>query len=132
MKRRHRSGLLPEQSVYRDDGCVHHPACLTCPFPRCVHDDPAAFYAHLNGIAARVQEARVLRGGQTPILTIAAKMGVSRRTVQRDLASIRGGYGPGGAALLEERAMVTRPVKKRRVENAWSPRQRAKLREDIR
>ena len=28
---------------YKDIGCQFAPACLTCPFSICVHDDPDAF-----------------------------------------------------------------------------------------
>ena len=94
MKRRHRSSLLPEQSVYRDDGCVHHPACLTCPFPRCVHDDPVAFAALLRNDAGQAAEVRRLRGEGASPPRIAAEMGVSERQVFR-LAK-KPAYGSGG------------------------------------
>lgn len=31
---------LPEDRNYVDTGCAVAPACLACPLPACVHDDP--------------------------------------------------------------------------------------------
>ena len=34
------SDPLPEQTVYRDEGCHIAPACLRCPLERCIFDRP--------------------------------------------------------------------------------------------
>lgn len=38
-----RNGTLPENTVYRDDGCDIHPHCLTCPLPVCRYDVPGGW-----------------------------------------------------------------------------------------
>lgn len=73
----------PEHTVYRDDGCEHHPRCLTCVFPFCVHDNPVAFAALRSSAAGRAVEARRLRGEGLVVAEVAARLGVSGRQVQR-------------------------------------------------
>lgn len=34
---------------YQDTGCKYAPACLTCPFVVCVHNNPEAFKKEVNG-----------------------------------------------------------------------------------
>jgi len=85
-KRRDR---LPEQSEYRDVGCGR--GCvrsLECPFSRCRFDDPM-------GWRRREREARdkdVMRvrlGEGLTVDALAARFGISRRTVHRILADAR-------------------------------------------
>ncbi len=32
--------LKPEYCHYRDEGCEYAKACLECPFPQCLYDEP--------------------------------------------------------------------------------------------
>lgn len=36
---------LPEAWEYRDSGCALHAACLSCPLPRCIDDEPGGLPA---------------------------------------------------------------------------------------
>lgn len=86
--RRTRRDALPEHTQYADTGCDWHPTCLTCPFVRCRYDeDTGAVKRH----AGRQRDRRIVdlqRRGKT-INVIAARFGVSRRTVFRVLARAR-------------------------------------------
>ncbi len=91
--RRVRRDALPEEIVYRDDGCDIHPRCLTCPLPRCRYDEPGGLRAMLN--AYRDQQIVALRGDGAPVDQIAERYNLSRRTVFRVLSSAGGGLKGG-------------------------------------
>lgn len=76
---------------YRDTGCALHPACLTCPLPRCIEEERPERAAL---VAARAEGLTVAQ--------VAALFGVSVRTVQR--AARENGEGHGQA---EEGATAT-------------------------
>ncbi len=72
---------LPENSIYRDDGCDLHPSCLTCPFVTCRYDTPGGKKALLN--INRNQSIGYLRRSGNTVPVVAKIVGVSRRTVVR-------------------------------------------------
>ena len=37
---KNRPDLLPEYCHYQDEGCEYADACLNCPFPQCLYDEP--------------------------------------------------------------------------------------------
>ena len=83
--RRVRRDALPEEIVYRDDGCDMHPRCLTCPLPRCRYDEPGGLRAMLN--AYRDEQIAAQRREGAPVDEIAERYGLSRRTVFRILSA---------------------------------------------
>ena len=79
-----REDALPEHADYRDRGCDLFASCLRCPLPRCRYDEPGGVRALLN--RARDREIRLLRiEDGLAADEIAARFGVSRRTVFRAL-----------------------------------------------
>lgn len=80
-----RVDALPEDTVYRDEGCDVAPSCLACPLERCRYDGPGAT---INTVRAnkRRELARELVGLGYSIDEIAATTGASRRTVFRYLS----------------------------------------------
>jgi hypothetical protein len=86
--RRTRRDALPEHTRYADSGCDLHPSCLTCPLVRCRYDQDTDA---IRKRAGRERDRRIVelqRRGKT-IGMIAARFGVSRRTVFRVLAKDR-------------------------------------------
>ena len=75
---------LPEFISYKDDGCDISPSCLRCPLPKCRYDDPGWFRREVK--AKRDQEVLKVKAeeGLGPS-ELAAKFGVSRRTIHRIL-----------------------------------------------
>jgi AraC-like DNA-binding protein len=76
---------LPEFTSYRDTGCDFHPACLTCPLPRCRYDDPGWVQREQRG--TRDTAILQLRAAQAlSVDELAERFGVSTRTVHRVLS----------------------------------------------
>ena len=78
-----RGDRLPEQTGYRDDGCDIHPACLTCPLPRCRYDEKGGLRAMIN--AYRDQQIGRLRDSGVSSEELSASFGLSKRTIFRIL-----------------------------------------------
>jgi len=76
--------------VYADDGCSVHPACLTCPLPRCRYDNPegsiGVSWRVKEQAAASFVEIRRMRKLGLSIPEIATAMDISTRTVHRATA----------------------------------------------
>ena len=70
---------------YRDDGCDIHHACLSCPLPACRYDRPADG-SRVAAAWSRAQIRERFYAGRQTGVSLAAEMGVSRRTVYRALA----------------------------------------------
>lgn len=70
-----------DTSPYTDQGCYLAPACLSCPFPQCRHDDPRQMRRLAN--QQRAMLVRALRAQGLPVLEIAARLQVGRKTVWR-------------------------------------------------
>ncbi len=88
---------VPELTRYRDDGCDIHPACLTCPLPRCRYDEPYDPHAGER----RERNAAIWRAYREDGLSVAGlveRFGVSRRTVHRVLQAERAGSGMSASA----------------------------------
>lgn len=85
-----RRDALPENTRYVDTGCSVHPSCLSCPLVRCRYDEPGGVRALLS--QDRDEQILALkRAGGLTADQIAARLGVSRRTVFRVLARSRAG-----------------------------------------
>ncbi|MBI4305573.1 MAG: hypothetical protein HY678_04565 [Chloroflexi bacterium] len=83
-----RSDTLPENSVYRDDGCDVSPTCLNCPLPVCKYDDPEFLRRTTrNARDEAILDAR--RREQLSVVSLAERFGVSTRTVHRILQAER-------------------------------------------
>ena len=78
-----RRDTLPEQTGYRDDGCDIHPACLTCPLPRCRYEEKGGLRAMIN--AYRDQQIAGLRDAGVTAEELSERFGLSRRTIFRIL-----------------------------------------------
>ncbi len=82
---------LPEHLEWRDDGCEVSPHCLECPLTRCRYDEPGG----LRGLLNESRNAEVLRAraaGQ-PVDEIAARFGISRRSIFRIVRHARSAAG---------------------------------------
>lgn len=84
-----RSGLLPEQMTYADEGCHVHPACLTCPLPECVFEDDVKRQVRMARARRRTAEAARLRSLGFGVDEVAMAMGMSTRSVYRYLRGAR-------------------------------------------
>jgi hypothetical protein len=78
-ERRRREPVAP------DTGCFLHPSCLACPREVCIHDIQRAGVSakEIDRTLERRSEARRLRDQGLPGRTIAARLGVTVRTVWR-------------------------------------------------
>ncbi|MBM3957200.1 MAG: helix-turn-helix domain-containing protein, partial [Gemmatimonadetes bacterium] len=79
-----RSDTLPEHSTYRDDGCELWSCCLECPLPMCKYDDPGWFQRE-NRRSRDEAIVRLRREQRVSVPEVAARFGVSTRTVHRVL-----------------------------------------------
>lgn len=75
---------LPEEWTYRDTGCELHFACLSCPLPRCIDDEPGGLQAVRR--RERDAEIRALRADGRPAAVLAARFGLGLRSIYRVLA----------------------------------------------
>ena len=73
--------LLPEDFPYEDEGCELFPHCLTCPFPRCIKEEPWGKEKFLKTQRARRMMTLKREGKSNE--EIARIFRVSVRTVQR-------------------------------------------------
>jgi len=81
--------LPPEYCHYRDEGCEFAASCLTCPFPKCIYDEPGGKQRWLKRLRAR-EMARLFTTRGRGAKELALMFGVSQRTVQRALKSALG------------------------------------------
>ncbi len=80
--------LLPEQSIYKDEGCDLFPACLDCPLPRCAKE--LHLGARRVAVLLRNQEiVRQYRLGGKKARDLASQFHISLRSVQRLLTAER-------------------------------------------
>ena len=76
--------LPPEYCHYRDEGCELAASCLSCPFSRCIYDEPRGKQRWLKKLRAG-EMARLFNLEGKGIKELARLFGVSQRTVQRAL-----------------------------------------------
>ncbi len=81
--------LPPEFCFYQDEGCEFSEACLNCPLPVCVYDEPGGRRRLRNRMRAK-QIARQFTTEGKGTGELAALHGISRRTVQRALKTVFG------------------------------------------
>jgi len=79
--------VLPQDIQWRDQGCELFPSCLNCPRSRCIEEEPRGkqkvrSQARARGMAALRDEGKTVR-------QIAGVYGVSVRTVQRALETLK-------------------------------------------
>jgi len=82
--------LLPDEINWRDEGCEVFQACLSCPLPRCVEEEPRG--QQRLRLAARNKRMVELRRSGKSVTDIAGLFGVSQRTVQRALRNTKSGH----------------------------------------
>lgn len=78
--------LLPEYYHYRDEGCEFADACLNCPFPQCLYDEPRGKQRWLKRLRNK-EISRLFGGGGWGVKELASLFGLSQRTIQRALKS---------------------------------------------
>ena len=85
--------IAPEFMRYRDDGCNLHPACLTCPLPRCQFDEPEAGQT----VRMQVRNANVVSAMQEGLsaVELSRRFSIAKRTVHRILKQAREGLQKG-------------------------------------
>jgi len=76
--------LPPEYCHYRDEGCEFADACLNCPLPKCIYDEPGGRQRWLKGQRDREMVRRFYIEGRG-VKELALMFGISQRTVQRAL-----------------------------------------------
>ncbi len=78
--------LLPEEFPYEDRGCDMAPSCLSCPFPRCLEEEPWG----KQKFSKRRRDERMaeLRREGKSVEEIALIFDVSDRTVDRALKRV--------------------------------------------
>ena len=74
--------LPPEFTQYRDEGCDLAASCLSCPFQRCLYDQPGGRQSLLKTLRDR-EIGLIFHAGNKGIRELAIMFGVSTRTVQR-------------------------------------------------
>ena len=79
---------LPELTRYRDAGCDVHPACLTCPLPRCRYDEPEDG-ANILKQLRNDEVLEVFRSERLSAIELAQRFNVSKRTIHRILRAQR-------------------------------------------
>jgi hypothetical protein len=83
------SDLPPEYCQYRDEGCELAESCLSCPFARCIYDEPGGKQRWTKRM--RDREIVWLRTNEGKTLNELAEMfSISPRTVQRVLKMAKG------------------------------------------
>jgi hypothetical protein len=75
--------LKPEYCQYRDEGCEYAKACLECPFPQCLYDEPRGRQRWMK--QTRDKEIKRLFDEGKKVKELANIFSVSQRTVQRAL-----------------------------------------------
>jgi hypothetical protein len=75
--------LKPEFCHYKDEGCEYAAACLECPYPQCLYDEPGGKQRWLK--ESRNQEINKLFVSGWKIKELALLFDVSQRTIQRAL-----------------------------------------------
>jgi len=75
--------LKPEYCQYRDEGCEYARACLECPFPQCLFDEPRGRQRWMK--QTRDKEIKRLFNKGKKGKELATIFGVSQRTIQRAL-----------------------------------------------
>jgi hypothetical protein len=90
----HDSDLPPEYCRYQDEGCEFANSCLSCPFTRCIYDEPGGKQHFIKRM--RNQDILKLYTNGKGIEELASTFGVSQRTVQKALkrAKINEGLTP--------------------------------------
>jgi hypothetical protein len=86
--------LLPEYCQYKDEGCDLSSACLSCPLPRCVHEQSWGRFKLTRSLRDR-EIVRLHIGENKTVTELSRRFQVSRRTVLRALAAVKPASGTG-------------------------------------
>ena len=78
--------LPPEYCHYRDEGCEFAEACLNCPFPQCLYDEPGGKQRWLKELRNK-EIVGLFSSGYWGVKELALLFGLSQRTIQRALKS---------------------------------------------
>ena len=99
-----RADTLPENVSYRDDGCDVSPSCLRCPLVVCKYDDPG-WLRRVGRLSRDLLVMEVRRREGLSVSELAARFGLSARTIHRIIQSERAG-ALGRDALMPESPML--------------------------
>lgn len=75
------NALVDSTAYWKDTGCEHHPACLSCPEVACIKEGRQQ---HYKGLAHRNEQIRALwktQGGKAAVRALADRFGISPRRV---------------------------------------------------
>lgn len=78
---------VPELTHYKDEGCVVWRACLSCPLPQCIYDQPNR-RGHHERLRDLVIE-QLFHAGE-PAQSLAERYGLTRRSIFRIVRRERG------------------------------------------
>lgn len=82
------------KSYYRDTGCNLAPACLSCPFSRCMKEDAGEDTRAERNAAVWLDYKRMKRNGvRNPVTLLCEKYDLSDRSISRILSNARRGEG---------------------------------------
>ena len=79
--------VLPQDVQWRDQGCELFPSCLNCPRPRCIEEEHRGKQKVRS--QARSRHMAALREEGKTVRQVAELCGVSVRTVQRALTTVK-------------------------------------------
>ena len=79
--------MIVLNSPYIGDGCDVHPACLSCPLPRCRYDDPVGYQRWQREELDKPVGEMEQRG--LSVKEIALQLGKNDRAIYRALERIR-------------------------------------------
>ena len=82
-----RENSLPDTREWRDEGCEFFSACLACPLPRCLEEEPRG--RQKLKMMARSRQMAKLKAEGKGVMEIAWLYHVHKRTVQRALAAVK-------------------------------------------
>ncbi len=83
--------LLPDDIDWQDEGCEVFSSCLNCPLERCIEEEPRG-KQRLRMLNRAGRMVALRRDGKS-LEEVARIFEVSKRTVQRALASARNNQG---------------------------------------
>ena len=78
---------IPEIYPYPDDGCEASSSCLTCPLPKCKHDDPI-WYKQEQKKLRNIKVIQVQIDEGLNVTQLAQRFSLSERTIFRILSGL--------------------------------------------
>ena len=80
--------LRPEFCQYRDEGCELAGSCLSCPFARCIYDEPGGKQRWMKRVRDREIVRLHVKEGKK-VKELGEMFGICERTVERALKAVK-------------------------------------------